>query len=460
MDKTLQHHKLRDQPIGKLLLQMAVPTVLAQVVQLLYNIVDRIFVGHIPSEGILALAGLGVTFPIILLVSAFAVLVGMGGAPRAALAMGEGNTKKAEKLLGNSITLLVIFSILLTIILSLTKDHILLTFGASRETLPYASQYLQIYLFGTLFVQLALGLNMFITNQGFAKISMLAICIGCLLNIILDPILIFGFSMGVQGAAIATIISQGISALFIVGFLLSKKSLLKIRLKYLKLKGPIVTSILTLGLSAFTMQATECLVQLIFNKGMLVYGDDTYVALMSILFSLMQLIFLPIIGLAQGAQPILGYNYGANQMARVKKTFKLLFISCTTFSILMVSTILILPQHFLGLFTTDTAIIDLGIWPLRLFLFGMMFMGIQSACQQAFIAFGMAKISIFLALFRKVILLVPLALILPKFGLGVWGLFLAEPISDTIAAATTATIFKIKSLKMFATRPPKPLKNS
>lgn len=320
-----EENKLVTLPIGRLLFQMTVPAVLGQLVNLLYNIVDRIYVGRIPEIGSLALAGLGVTFPIVLLISAFALLIGMGGAPRAAIAMGKGDQNTAEKLLGNSVTLLFIFSIILSLLFTLTKEPILLTFGASSDTLPYAIDYISIYLLGTIFVQATLGLNLFITNQGFAKTSMATVCIGCGLNIVLDPIFIFVFDMGVKGAALATIISQAVSAAWVLWFLCGKKSILRIQLKNLKLSRSIVGLILSLGVSAFIMQATECLIQLVFNRGMQVYGSDQYVALMSILFSLMQIVFMPLVGFSQGVQPIISYNYGAKRTDRVKKRSNYLF---------------------------------------------------------------------------------------------------------------------------------------
>ena len=320
MDK---NNQLETAPIGKLVFKLAIPTVMAQLVNLLYNIVDRIYVGRIPEIGSLSLAGLGVTFPIILLVSAFAMLAGMGGASRAAVSMGEKDNDKAEKILGNCTMLLIIFSVVLAVVFMLTKNQILMKFGASEATLPYASDYISIYLVGTIFVQIALGLNLFITNQGFAKTSMMTVCIGAVLNIVLDPIFIYVFGMGVKGAALATIISQGVSCLWVLKFLTGKKTILKIRLKNLVLDGKIVTSVLSLGVSPFIMQATECLIQLTFNNGMLKYGNDLYVALMSILFSLTQLIWMPLNGFSQGAQPVIGYNYGAKEYKRVNKIYNL-----------------------------------------------------------------------------------------------------------------------------------------
>lgn len=445
------NNSLETAPVTKLIFKLAIPTVLAQLVNLLYNIVDRIYVGRIPEIGSLSLAGLGVTFPIILLISAFAMLAGMGGASRAAVSMGAKNNDTAEKILGNSTMLLLIFSVVLSVVFLLTKDRILMRFGASPDTIGYASEYITIYLFGTIFVQLALGLNMFITNQGFTKTSMLTVCIGAVLNIVLDPIFIYVFGMGVKGAALATVISQAVSCLWVLKFLTGKKTILKIKLKNLLPVKEIVFSILSLGVSPFIMQVTECLIQLTFNNGMLKYGNDLYVALMSILFSLTQLIWMPLQGFSQGAQPVIGYNYGAGKLQRVKKAFKVQFIVNLSFSIAAIGMVELFPKFFLGLFTNDAELINIGINTMRLFLVGMAVMGAQSACQQTFLALGEAKISVFLACLRKIILLFPLALILPKVGgMGIWGLLLAEPVSDVIAATCTTTMFYFRSKKLLS----------
>lgn len=444
-----EKNKLETEPVGGLIMRLALPTVLAQLVNLLYNIVDRIYVGRIPEIGSLSLAGLGVTFPIILLVSAFAMLAGMGGASRAAVAMGAKDNDRAEKILGNCTTLLIIFSVVLSVLFLVTKDWILLKFGASSATLPYASDYISIYLLGTVFVQLSLGLNMFITNQGFAKTSMITVCIGAVLNIALDPLFIYVFGMGVKGAALATIISQAVSCLWILKFLTGRKTIIKIRAKNLILRGDIVISVLSLGISPFIMQATECLIQLTFNNGMLKYGGDMHVALMSVLFSLMQLVWMPMSGFTQGATPVIGYNFGALRYDRVKKAFKVMFITNILFSITVIGLVELFPRFFVGLFTNDAQLITLGENTTRLFLAGMAVMGAQSACQQTFLALGEAKISMFLACLRKIILLFPLALILPRInGMGVWGLMLAEPVSDVIAATCTTSLFIFRSKKL------------
>lgn len=440
------NERMGTEKVSRLLFQLAVPTVLAQLVNLLYSIVDRIYVGRIPGYGSLALAGLGVTFPIVVLVTAFANLVGMGGAPRASIAMGKGDHKEAEKIMGNCVMLLLVFSVILTAVFLIFKNPILLTFGASEKTLPYADSYITIYLFGTIFVQLALGLNTFITNQGFSKTSMATVCIGAVLNIILDPIFIFGFQMGVKGAAYATVISQAVSAVWVILFLSGKKTGLKIHWKYMKPNKSIIFAIISLGISPFIMSSTECLIQLTFNTGMQKYGNDMYVAIMSILFSLNQLVFMPISGFSMGGQPIISYNFGAGKYPRVKEACKLLFTIMLGFSFVFVLIIELFPGAFIGLFTPDAKMISAGIPVLRIYMFGMAVMGAQNACQQSFLALGEAKISLCMALLRKVILLVPLALVLPKIaGLGIIGLMLAEPISDIISAVTTSALFARRS---------------
>lgn len=440
---------LATEPVVRLLFKLAIPTVIAQLVNLLYNMVDRVYVGRIPEVGTEALAGLGVTFPIVMLVAAFAGLAGMGGSSRAAIAMGKGESDKAEKYMGNATALLLFFSIVLTVVFQLTKNPILLMFGASEQTLPYASSYLTIYLIGTIFVQMALGLNTFITNQGFAKTSMATVCIGAVLNIILDPIFIFGLGLGVQGAALATIISQAVSAVWVLRFLTGKKTHLKLRLKNMLPNIRIIGSILALGVSPFIMQSTESLIQLIFNTGMKNYGNDMYVAVMSILFSIMQVVWLPMQGFAQGAQPIISYNYGAGNLERVKKCFRTLFVTCMAFSLGIVLLVELFPGMFMGIFSDNQELIQLGMPALRVFMAGMCLMGAQTACQQTFLALGESLVSMFLALLRKVILLMPLALLLPFVtGWGVWGLFIAEPISDVIAVSTTVVMFAVRSRKL------------
>ncbi len=449
----MQKSHLETAPILPLVFKMAIPTVLAQMVQLLYNVVDRIFVGRIEEVGSFALAALGVSFPILSLIIAFAAFIGVGGATRASIAMGSKDVATAEKLLGNAISLILCISTVLTIIFLIFREPLLFAFGASTNTIQLASDYLSIYLMGTIFVQTTLGLNTFITNQGFAKTSMMTVIIGCVLNIILDPIFIFYFNMGVKGAALATIISQAVSAVWVFCFLLSKKSTLRIRKKNLIFSPLIIKSIISLGIATFIMQATESLIQLVFNKGMQEYGGDMHVALMAIFFSLMQIVFLPMLGLGQGAQPIMSFNFGAQNVSRAKEAFKYLLIINCFFAVVMVSAILITPDSFIALFTDDQSLINLGSNPLRVYIFGMGFMGIQMACQQAFVATGRAKMSVFLAMLRKLLLLTPLAIILPRVTpLGFWAILLAESISDIISASTSLVLY-LKNRKNIFIKP-------
>lgn len=441
MNKT--NEQLGTAPLKRLMLELAIPNVLAQVVNLLYNMVDRVFVGHIPEEGSLALSGLGVAFPVIMLISAFAYLVGMGGAPRAAICLGQGDRDGAEKILGASAAFLLILSVVLSAVFQVVKHPLLLFFGASGDTIGYADQYLQIYLTGTISVQAALGLNPFITCQGFAKTGMVTVLIGAVMNMVLDPILIFGFHLGVRGAAVATVISQTVSGLWVLLFLCRERSVLRIRRAYLKLDPAVLRPVLLLGISPFIMNATECLVQLTFNTGMQTYGNDDYVGAMTIIFSLSQMLFLPVQGISQGATPIISYNYGARNLDRVMEAFKLLLKCTLLFNFVGAALFIAFPRVFIGLFTPDPEIVRIASHGLRIYNIGFLIFGAQSACQQTFLALGEAKISMFLALLRKAILLIPLAIILPRLGLGTDGLFIAEPISDILAVCTTVTMFHL-----------------
>lgn len=442
--------------IGKLLFKLAVPAILAQIINALYNIVDRIYIGRIPETGDLALTGIGLTFPILMLITAFSSLIGMGGAPCAAIKMGEGKKAEAEKILGNSLSALLVISAILMVFFYSFKGPLLMMFGASSNTFGYANDYLSIYLLGTISVQLALGMNPFINTQGFAGMGMATVLIGAISNIILDPIFIFGFGMGVKGAAIATIISQTISAVWVMWFLLGKKTKLKIRKSNMKISKKILLPIVALGVAPFIMQATESLVNIVLNKSLFIYGSkvggeaygDTAVGAMTIISSVLQVMLMPISGLAQGAQPIISYNYGANNMDRVKKTFKVLFISSITMALTLWAMVMIFPGFFVSLFNDKPELTEMTIWGMRIFLSMIWVMGAQMACQQTFIALGQAKISLFLALLRKVILLVPLVLILP-LGLGFNGIFYAEPIADTLAATTTVICFVLSYKKLY-----------
>mgnify|MGYP002604792359 CR=1 FL=1 len=443
MDSKVQdNNKMATAPLGKLMTELAVPTVFAQLVNLLYNMVDRIYVGRIPEVGHLALAGLGVTFPVIILISAFAALVGAGGAPQAAICMGKKDMKGAERILGNCITALCILAVVLSVFFYAVKEPLLMLFGASEQTIGYANSYLGIYLLGTISVQIALGLNTFINCQGFAKTGMKTVLIGAVLNIILDPVFIFGLHMGVQGAALATILSQTVSAVWVLSFLCGKKSILRVRKENLKIKKAVLVPVLALGASPFIMQATECLVQLTYNSGMQHYGNDYYVGAMTILASVMQFCMLPLQGLTQGAQPIIGFNFGANQRDRVKEAFRLLLACCMVFAGLIWFLSMFVPQLFISIFTSDPQLADFTRWAIRIYMAVSLLHGIQISCQQTFIALGNAKTSVFLALLRKVILLIPLIYILPYFLADkVFAVFLAEPVADFIAVSTTATLF-------------------
>lgn len=433
---------LGKEPVGRLLFILAVPTILSQIVNALYNMVDRMYIGHIPEVGAAALTGVGVCFPIIMIVSAFACLVGMGGAPRASIFMGKQDNKSAEKILGNCFSALFITAILLTIVVLLFKEPILLLFGASENTLPYAVSYINIYAIGTIFVQMTLGLNAFISAQGFSKISMLTVCIGAVTNIVLDPIFIFGFDMGVRGAAFATIISQAISAIWAIYFLSGKSTILKLRKENFRISKGVLLPCIGLGVAPFIMQSTESILVLCFNSSLLKYGGDLAVGAMTILSSCMQFAMLPLQGLTQGGQPIISYNYGANNPDRVKKGFKLILTCSLTYTTIIWLIALFAPSLMVSIFTNDPELAPLTIWALRIYMAGILLMGAQTACQQTFIAFDKPKISAFLAMFRKIIVLIPLIYILPNFMENkVQAIFIAEPIADTIAVCTTVTMF-------------------
>ncbi|HJC49299.1 MAG TPA: MATE family efflux transporter [Candidatus Anaerostipes avistercoris] len=440
---------LGKEPIGHLLLVLAIPTIASQVINALYNMVDRMYIGHIPEIGATALTGVGVSFPIIMIVSAFAALVGMGGAPQASIAMGRKDHDKAEKILGNCFTSLAVVAVILTIIVLAFKTPLLYLFGASSNTISYAEDYIEIYAVGTIFVQMTLGLNMFISAQGFSMISMLTVVIGAVTNIVLDPIFIFGFHMGVRGAAIATVLSQALSAVWAVKFLTGKNTVLHLKKKYMKIEWRIMAPCIALGVAPFIMQSTESVLVLCFNSSLLKYGGDMAVGAMTILSSVMQFAMLPLQGLTQGGQPIISYNYGARNVERVKKGFKLLLIACLCYSTLMWAVTQLAPQLLVMIFTNDPELMELAVWALRIYMAGVLLMGAQIACQQTFIAFGNAKISTFLAIFRKIIVLIPLIYILPIFMRNkVLAVFMAEPIADIIAVCTTCIMFFISFKKL------------
>ena len=439
---------LGTEPIGKLLLKLAVPTVIAQIVNMLYNIVDRIYIGHIPGEGSLALTGVGVCMPIIMIISAFAALISSGGAPKASINMGMGNKKSAEKILSGCFTLQIIISAILTVVLLIWNEDLLLAFGASENTIGYASAYMNIYAIGTVFVQLTLGMGAFINAQGFTKIGMITVLIGAVSNIILDPIFIFVFDMGVQGAALATIISQAISCVWVISFLCGRKTYLKLKVSDMKIDAKLVFPCVALGLATFIMQSSESIISVCFNSSLLKYGGDIAVGAMTILTSVMQFAMLPMQGIAQGAQPISSYNYGAGNVERVKKTFKLLLVCCMVYSSVLWVLIMAFPQIFAGIFTPDASLIDFTSKALRIYCGVMFLFGIQIACQMTFVSTGNAPCSIIVAVVRKFVLLLPFIYIMPSFFADkTMGVYLAEPVADFIAVTFTAILFAVQFKK-------------
>lgn len=440
--KENQKELLGTAPIGKLLFKLALPTVIAQLINMLYNIVDRIYIGHMPENGDLALTGVGVCMPIIMLVSAFASLVSSGGAPRASIFMGKQDMESAEKTLGGCFSLQIVVSALLTVILCIWNEDILMMFGASENTIKYATEYMSTYAIGTVFVQLTLGMNAFVTAQGFTKISMISVMIGAIANIILDPLFIYGFGMGVRGAALATVISQSLSCIWVVTFLLGKKTLLKIKLKNLLVSPKIILPCLALGSAAFIMQASESVISVCFNSSLLKYGGDVAVGAMTILTSVMQFAMLPLQGISQGAQPISSYNYGAKNATRVKKTFKLLLTTCLIYSVTLWICVMLFPRAFASMFTAEAALLDFTEKALRVYFGGMFLFGVQIACQMTFVSLGNAPSSVIVAVVRKFVLLLPLIYIVPNLVSDrTMGVYMAEPIADVIAVTFTVILF-------------------
>ena len=435
--------------VKKLMVQMAVPALVGQLVNLLYNIVDRIYIGHLPEIGGTALTGVGLFTPILMLITAFAMLAGAGGAPRAAIAMGQGNKEKAEQIMGNCFTVLMILAVVLTGVFYFTCSTLLRWFGASDATLPYAVEYAQIYIVGSVFVLTVMGMNTFITTQGFAKISMLTTVIGAVINIALDPILMFGLGMGVKGAAIATVISQAVSAAWILKFLTGKQTVLKLRLKNMRLIPSVILPCLGLGISSFIMVSTESVLSICFTSSLQRFGGDVAVGAMTVLSSINQLITMPLSGVCQGGQPLISYNYGAEKFDRVKEAFFCQFGVCVAYTTVFWAMMMIFPNFFAGIFTSDVALVDYTGWAIRVFLACGFSVGFQISCQQAFMALGQAKISLVMALLRKVFLLIPLIFILPGFFADkAFAVFLAEPVADIIAAAVTTFMFFRFFLKM------------
>ena len=434
---------LGTEPIGKLLMKLALPTVAAQLINMLYNIVDRIYIGHIPGDGALALTGVGVCMPIIMIVSAFAALVGNGGAPRATIYMGKKDNDTAEKILGNCFTAQIIISAFLTMVLLIWNRDLLLAFGASENTINYAVAYMNIYAFGTVFVQITLGMNLFITAQGFAKIGMLSVLLGAVTNIILDPVFIFGFHMGVRGAALATILSQALSCIWVLCFLFGKKTILKLKKRYMTVKKEILFPCLALGSSVFIMQSSESVISVCFNSSLLKYGGDLAVGAMTILTSVMQFAMLPLQGLGQGAQPIISYNYGAGNKERVKGAFWLLLKCSMFYSVLFWAVVMLFPQMFVGMFTSDAVLAAFTRDALKIYMAVVGLFGIQMACQITFGALGNAKASILVAVMRKFVLLIPLIYIMPAIFTAdkARAVYMAEPVADTLAITFTGFLF-------------------
>ena len=444
--------QLATQPVGKLLFKLAVPTVIAQLVNMLYNIVDRIYIGHMPEVGSMALTGVGVCMPLIMIVTAFAALIVSGGAPRASIFMGKGDLTEAERTLGNCFSAQVILSLLLTLAMLLWNREMLLSFGASENTIDYAVDYMNVYAAGTIFVQLTLGMNAFITAQGFTRTSMLTVLIGAVANIVLDPLFIYVFGMGVQGAALATVISQAISCVWVICFLCGQKTALRLKLANMKIVPKILFPCLALGLSAFIMQGSESVISVCFNSSLLRYGGDTAVGAMTILTSVMQFAMLPMQGIAQGAQPISSYNYGAGNADRVKKTFRLLLISCLIYSTLLWGIIQLAPRAFAGIFTSDATLLDFTANAMRIYFAALLLFGIQIATQMTFVSIGNAVCSIIVAVTRKFILLLPLIYILPHLVPDkTMGVYLAEPIADTLAITFTSVLFTVQFKKAMKT---------
>lgn len=440
---------LGTEPIGKLLLRLALPTLAAQIINMLYNIVDRIYIGHIPHVGAVALTGVGVCMPLIMIVSAFAALVGYGGSPRASIYLGKKDVESAEKILGNCFTMQILVSLILTAVLIIWNRDLLLAFGASENTIPYANSYMNLYALGTLFVELTLGMNAFITTQGFAKTGMYSVLIGAVANIILDPVFIFLLGMGVRGAALATILSQALSCIWVVSFLCGKKTFIRIRKENLKLIPKVILPCLALGSATFIMQASESVISVCFNSSLQKYGGDMAVGAMTILTSVMQFAMLPLQGFGQGAQPIMSYNYGAKNVKRVKAAFLLLLKISMIYAVILWGCVMFFPQIFAGIFTTDTALVAFTAKALRVYLAVMFLFGIQISCQMAFNSLGRAVESIIVAVVRKFVLLIPLIYIIPQIFRAdqTTAVYMAEPVADLIAVTFTAILFSVRFKK-------------
>ncbi len=431
--------------VPKLMISLAVPAVVAQLINMLYNIVDRIYIGHIPQAGASALTGVGLFLPILMMINAFAMLAGSGGAPRAAIAMGKNDREGAQKIMGNCFCMLMIFAVLLTVGFYIFAPQLLRLFGASDVTLPYALSYARIYILGIVFVMIVMGMNPFITTQGFAKFSMVTTIVGAVCNIILDPILIFVLEMGVQGAAVATVISQAVSAVWVMVFLRGPKTMLRLTVPDMKIEPAVIGPCLALGISTFVMLSTESILNISFNSSLSRYGGDVAVGAMTIISSCNQLITLPLQGICQGGQPIMSYNFGAGKKQRVKQAFRCQFSACAAYAAVMWLLLMAVPQVFTRIFSSDASLVDYTVWSMRIYMAGIFSTGIQISCQQTFMALGQAKISLLMACLRKLVLLIPLIFILPHiFTNPVFGVFVAEPVSDILAATVTASMLFIR----------------
>jgi len=448
-----REERLGTAPIWRLMFSMGIPTFIGQLVNLLYNIVDRIFIGHIPGSGSSALTGVGLCLPLLSLIAAFSMLAGTGGAPRAAIALGKGDRERAEKVLANSFSMLLVFTAVLTVLFFFIKKPFLYAFGASDATYPYAEDYLNIYLCGTLFVMLVLGLNSFIAAQGQAKVAMVSVLVGAVTNLILDPIFIFAMKLGVKGAAYATILAQGVSAAWVLQFLFSGKATLRIKPALMAPDWQIIGSIVSLGISPFIIAATESLISVVFNRQALIYGNDLYVGAVTVLHSIRQMIFTPLHGFTQGVQPVISYNYGAGNRERVKTTCRRLNAICFSFALLLTVPCLLFPARVSSIFTDDAALVAICAKVVPLYMAGSLVFGVQSGAQASFMALGQAKHSLCFALLRKVILLTPLALLLPALTGSVYSLFAAESISDTVSATICAIVFALSLKRILADKP-------
>ncbi len=449
MAQAVNEEKFINGNLNKLMFSMAMPTIVAQVINILYNIVDRIYIGHIPGASVDALTGVGVALPVIVFISAFSAFVGQGGAPLSSIWLGKGDKEHAEKILGNGTFLLIVFTIILMFVFYVWQKPLLYAFGASDTTIPYASTYLSWYLAGTISVEIALGLNTYIIAQGNSGVAMVSVLAGAIFNIILDPLFIFVFGMGVKGAAIATVISQTLSAIWVLYFLTGKRALLKIKLRYIVPDFGIIKSIFLLGISPFVMRATESLISIVMNSGLQKYGGDIYVAALTVMQSVMQLFSAPIGGFTQGVQPLVSYNYGAQNFTRVRQAYKKMILVCGSFSFITTIVVIVFPQVFAGIFTDDTTLIELVARKMPLFMCGMLLFGVQMAIQPVFLALGQAKISLIIAMLRKVILLTPLAIIFPIY-FDADGVFFAEPVSDFISAITAIILFRLNINKILS----------